>query len=262
MPAASPPQRERRVPPDQALPSPQIGSTQAIGAGVAAAAIGTLAGTAAGLPATAPAVPLLKADQESVEAILKALRAFFVLSRARQEKWVTDLAKDRVPQPVLLGIIADEAARQLTFERTVVDRVRRDVTKALALPIVAPRRPGVNPRKLAVEAIVAREQRYARQRSEAMAIRALAAADQAYLRVASPTGAKWVLGRSATHTAGCLLLAGKVLPWEALDVISPPVHAGCRCYLQARRKTEQVVARGSALVLVAAAVKLERDHGH
>jgi hypothetical protein len=33
------------------------------------------------------------------------------------------------------------------------------------------------------------------------------------------------------HTAGCLIMGGKFWPWQVLDRVHPPRHAGCPCRL-------------------------------
>ena len=48
----------------------------------------------------------------------------------------------------------------------------------------------------------------------------------------SPDGAYWHLSPFVKqHTPGCILLGGKVWPWEILNKINPPLHTGCRCQL-------------------------------
>lgn len=225
MPTSTP--RQRRVPPEQALPVPEIGASQAIGAGAAGVAVGTGAGAAAGVKATAPAVAVLKGGQESVEAVLEALRAFFVLNRARQERWIAGEARARLPQQDLLDLIADENAREAEFERKVRDRVRVGATKALALDTEAERR-------TALAKVLAREKLYARQRSEAMAVRALSTLDRVVLQAESPEGAFWEFVEDDRTTPDCRMMGGKFWPWRVLLVFHPPTHGGCRCKLHAK----------------------------
>lgn len=212
------------------MPEPQIGAAQAIGSGAAAGAIGAAAGTAAGIAATAPGVPLLKGGQESIEAILEALGRFFVLSRAREDAWILRTMKGRAPQQDILEVVADEAARAAEFQRKVAERVRRDSARALQLP--------AEKRRVAIEALLRREKFYARQRSEAMAVRSLAAVDRVVLRKlpAPPggyAGAFWKLDPNVKqHTPDCIAMGGKFWPWEALAVLFPPTHPGCRCSLR------------------------------
>lgn len=179
------------------------------------------------MAATAPVVPALKLGQESLEKVLEALRAFFVVARARQERWVLAQARGRLPQQDVLEVIAEESARQAEFERRVVERVRRDASKALLLP--------EEKRADALRALLRREQVYARQRAEAMAVRALSAVDRVVLRAESPQGAFWRLGVRQTHTPDCVAMAGRFWPWPVLDEFHPPVHAGCGCSLHGLR---------------------------
>lgn len=225
---AKSPRTPTQVPSESALPEPALGVAAVIGAGAAAGVISTAAGTAAGAAATAPVVPALEVAQESVEAILQGLRRFFVLMRAREQAWlVRTLGPDGVgmPMPDLLELIAEESRRSSAFAGRVEERVRRDVGTALNLP--------VGKRRDALDAILHRERVYAEQRSRAMAVRGLHAADRAHLRVVSPAGASWELGRAERHTRDCLAMAGRTWPWEALEVIRPPTHTGCRCRLRA-----------------------------
>lgn len=252
----------RRVPPEQALPEPAIGASSAIGWGAGGVALGTSVGAISGAAITKPGLPLLKAGQESVEAILEALARFFVLQRARNDAWLLRAGRTRLRAGVfseqdILALIAEESTRQGNFERKVLERVRRDAMRAQTLP--------VEKREPAVRALLRREQTYARQRSEAMAIRAIASLDRTVLRVDSPAGVGWDLGKAHEHTVGCQILAGHVFPWPALDrsgVFPPAFHAGCRCLLRVRRKGERVLKVGAALALIERARKAEEAHGH
>ena len=187
-------------------------------------------GAAAGVAATAPGVAALKGAQESIEAILSALLKFFVLMRAREDAWILRTMRGRAPQDDILAVIAEENQRAGEFQRRVLERVRRDAAVALNLPTEGERQE-------AVRKILARERRYARQRSEAMAGRALGALDRVALRrLPKPDGALWPgaywkLGKAQVHTPDCLAMAGQWWPWEALDVLHPPTHPGCQCSL-------------------------------
>lgn len=252
----TPPESQpRQVPPEQALPAPEIGASAAIGAGLAVGALATLAGTAAGVAAVSPVLPILKVGQETVEKLVEALRQFFVLSRARQERYLVTRFRGRLPQQDILDVIAEESGREAEFERRVLARVRRDGTKALYLP--------EEKRAERMKALVRRERRYARQRSEAMAVRALAALDRAALRIESPAGAEWHLDPNVkAHTPGCVIMAGHVLPWEIIDTYYPPLHAGCACSLRAPTPGKRVMTVTAARLLVARARTAEEAHGH
>lgn len=172
-------------------------------------------------------MPPIKAGQESVEKILEALAVWFVLARARMDAWIVEQGKRQaLPQQDILDLIATETAYGAEFERKVRERVSRDAAKALNLP--APERGA------AVEKMLRRERTYARQRSEAMAVRALSAIDRVALRRESPDGAYWKLDPDVKqHTPDCVAMGGRLWPWPVLDGFHPPTHHGCRCSLHA-----------------------------
>jgi hypothetical protein len=98
-----------------------------------------------------------------------------------------------------------------------------------------------------VRGLTAREERYARQRDEAMAARAFAAVDRVVLREQSPTGAFWKLDPTVIeHTAGCLFMGGRFWPWQVLDRVHPPRHAGARvgCSATVRRSHDGLLSPG------------------
>lgn len=229
-----------------------------MGGEAAAVPLGTTLGAAAGLVTTRPAVPVIRAGLESVEKVLQALVVFFRLMRARGEAWLAAQGRTAgLAASDVLALIAEEGARQGAFEVKVVERVRRDVTLALSLP--------EGQRVAAIRLILDRERRYARQRSEAMAVRAFAAIDRVVLRRVSPAGAFWELDPDAmTHTAGCRVLAGHAFDWGTLDAVHPPFgHAGCRCRLRALGDGEGVLPPDRAQALVARALAAEAaEHGH
>jgi hypothetical protein len=226
---ASPSRTEPRVPPERALPQPEVGASAVAGGAAAAGSIGAAAGAAAGVAATAPVVPLLKLGQETLEKLLEALTRFFLVSRARQESWLLGKARGRLPQQDILDLIAEENARQAAFERKARARVKADGARALQLP--------PEEREAALRGLMRRERTYARYRSEAMAVRALSALDRAVLRRESPQGAFWKLNPDLkSHTADCLAMAGKFWPWEVLTDFHPPTHSGCGCSLHSYRE--------------------------
>lgn len=131
---------------------------------------------------------------------------------------------DAPGQQEILDVIADENAREAQFEARVIQRVTRDAQSIVQLP--------ERQRGPAIQRLLDRERRYARQRSQAMAMRALGALDVAVLRGESPTGAFWRLGNTREHTPDCLYMARyRFWPWEALRVLNPPTHTGCKCSL-------------------------------
>lgn len=216
-----------RRPPEEALPEPGIGVSQAVGASAAGATVTTVAGSAAGAAGTAPAVPLLKLAQETVEEIVDALTSFRVVAAAREDEWILRKLR-RLPgitQQDILDVIADERARRAEFDQAVLGRVRRDAQRAFELP-------DKGARKSALEALVRRERRYAGQRSRAVAERSLALADRVVLQRESPQGAYWDFVEDERVTPDCRAMGGRVWPWPVLLRFHPPTHTGCRCKLR------------------------------
>lgn len=193
-------------------------------ASVAAAAA---AAAAAGAPTPGP-VPPASARAAAAGAILAGLVAFLAAQRARLRVWLREQMRRRAPsasQEDIERLIAEEEERQTSFERKAAERFARDLTVALAIP-------DQTLRERAVRGLTAREQRYARQREQAMAARAFAAVDRVVLRESSPLGAFWKLDPTVIeHTAGCLVMGGKFHPWPVLDRVHPPRHPGCPCRL-------------------------------
>lgn len=245
------------MPPEQALPEPAIGVSQAAAAGAAAGAVGAAGITAAGVSTAAgPGVPLLALGLKTIDELLDAVRVFFRSWRAWQERWVAGEARRRrLPERELFDAVAEENARQAEFERRMLERVRRDLG-----PVLDPARGlGEAERRAAVGRVVARERVYARQRAEAMAARTLASLDRAVLRRESPSGAFWVYVRDARTTPDCLAMGGRFWPWEALAVLRPPTHPGCRCRLVGYREAVEagLMAPG---VVSDVAVAVRRAH--
>lgn len=129
-------------------------------------------------------------------------------------------------EPAELRELARREARyEQEFQRKAIERLRRDLPRALAVA-------DPEGRRAAVEAVLAREKRYVQQREEAMITRSLAAADLRYLRQLSPEGAYWRLSPFVVeHTLDCLAMGEKFWPWSVLDKTHPPMHHGCPCSL-------------------------------
>lgn len=195
-------------------------------AAAAAVAGGTL--VVVGDPEASPDVPAASARAAAAGAILAALVAYLTTQRARMRGWLVEQMRKRAPAvgvDDIERVLGEEEARQAEFERKQAERFARDLTTALAIPDAAQR-------EGAVRGLTAREQRYARQRDEAMAARAFAAIDRVVIRAQSPMGAFWKLDPTVIeHTAGCLIMGGKFWPWQVLDRVHPPRHAGCPCRL-------------------------------
>lgn len=249
---------QQRTPPEEALPSPEIGATAVAGSAAGGVALGAAVGTAAGVTALAPAVALLKLGTESLEKILEGLRVFFVVARARQEKFIVRMSlrtRRPVPRSAIYDLIAREGFYQAEFERKVKERLTRKLRLAFQLP-----EKEQLPR---LRKVLALEQVYARQRAEAMAVRSLGALDVEVLKLDYPQGAQWILGPAKQHTSGCRLLGGRVLPWVALDVLSPPAfHHGCGCRLGAPPAGMRVMSVRSAMWLIQRAREAEAAHEH
>ena len=169
-----------------------------------------------------------EAAEEILERIIKAHKLHFRGRGKRQlAKLKTELG-DAYPERTPAEI-DDLARKELGFEkefqRKMLERLERDLPKALAIP-------DADERRAAVEAILRREARYLAMREEAMTDRAVARTERLAARDASPAGAYWHLSPFVKeHTPDCVALAGKFWPWEFLDEVAPPLHHGCRCQL-------------------------------
>lgn len=153
--------------------------------------------------------------------IIAALVRFLSRLREQHRVWLTgELGRYSTSVDDIAGVVADEMRREGEFARASADRVASALPQALRIadPVE---------REAAVRQILANEERYARQRAEAMAARAINALGRLQLRRDSPLGAYWKLGAASHHTAGCLFMAGKFWPWEVLSRVHPPRHYGC-----------------------------------
>jgi hypothetical protein len=257
--ASSPQAPPRRVPPERALPEPTVGASQAIAAGTVSGALGTVAGAAVlAQGVRAPVAPVLAAlklgsKAAALAAILEALRGFRVAAAAREDAWIVAALQkvEGVNQQDVLDVVADERARRAEFDRKQQARLVRDVTRVLDLP--------EEERLPALRKVLTREAVYSGQRGEAVAIRSTALAQRKTLRRESPSGAYWVFQDDERTTMDCRLMGGKFWPWEALAILHPPTHTGCRCEL---RSYEWAKARGLVkpgdLIDVDKAVRLAR----
>lgn len=194
----------------------------------AALAAGAGVAVVAGAPKPSPDVPSPAARAAAAKRLIEALVAFFAQQRERVRVWLRGqlaAAAPGVSADVIEQVLAEEDQRQLAFDRKAQERVARAVTVALAIP-------DARLREEAMRGIAAREQRFAQQRAEAMLARSSAAVERIAVKQVSPTGAFWKLDPNVReHTAGCLILGEKFWPWEVLDRVHPPRHAGCPCRL-------------------------------
>lgn len=157
---------------------------------------------------------------------MAALVAFLAALRAMHGRWLTENLGAYGHKDDVAVVIASELRREQAFADASVERVRAGLIEALK--ITDPEQ-----RRAAVEAVFEAERRFAQQRSEAMAARAIAAVTRMQLRRDSPLGAFWRLGLANEHTAGCRLMAGRFWPWAVLDRVYPPRHYGCTSTLHA-----------------------------
>lgn len=158
-----------------------------------------------------------------VGAVTRMLRRLF---RFEVAIWGEEMARQGLPPGDIDAALAEETSREAVFARRSAERVAKAVRLALAST-------DPSARAAAFQAALRREQHYARYRAEAMAGRLFAAVEREALRRLSPTGAFWELSPFvAEHTPDCLAMGNKFWPWEVLDRIHPPLHAGCPCRLR------------------------------
>jgi hypothetical protein len=193
------------------------------------------------VPSVVSVIPTPAARATATASVLAALIAFLAHQRAKNEKWMRERlpARPGVEAGDVAQVLAMEVEYEQEFARRTAERMTRDLPVVLAIPddAVAPADVGgVRPaarRERALQGLLAREERYQRQHSEAMAARAVAAVDRQALRRESPLGAFWELDPTVVeHTAGCLVMGGKFWPWSVLDRVHPPRHRGCPCRLR------------------------------
>lgn len=206
----------------QPTQSPQ--TSRAADAAAVAGAAGA-AGTLAAPPAAAGATIVTGGTATVATAgIITAFIQFLSALRGQHEQWLASQAATFAPGATPLGdiqqVIAEEMRLEDEFAKNAADRLASQLPQALAIKDPAER-------EARVKQILADEERFAGQRVEAMAARALQALARLQLRRDSPAGAFWKLGSAQKHTAGCLTMANRFWPWEVLDRIHPPRHYGC-----------------------------------
>lgn len=157
--------------------------------------------------------------------IVAGLITFLAALRERQRVWLTaELGHYSKDSSDIAQVIATEMDLGQVFAENSADRVAKALPAALSIADPAAR-------AAAVRQILADEERFAQQRSEAMAARAIASLGRFTLRRDSPLGAFWKLGRAQKHTEQCKFMAGKFWPWAVLDRVHPPRHYGCTATL-------------------------------
>lgn len=152
--------------------------------------------------------------------LLAALTSFLAALREMHRRWLVRELGSYGHKDDVAAVIAQEMLLEDAFATASLARVQAALPAALAISDPAQR-------AAAVQRIFADEDRYAQQRSEAMAARAIAAMGRARLRRESPLGAFWRLGFAQHHTDGCEFMADKFWPWAVLDRVHPPRHYGC-----------------------------------
>lgn len=158
--------------------------------------------------------------------IITAFIRFLSALRGQHQGWLRDeLGRYSTNAQDIAQVIAEEMVREDAFAKNSADRVAQQMPIALAIadPVEREKR---------VKQILADEERFAQQRADAMAARAISALERLQLRRDSPLGAYWELGHAHKHTRGCLIMAGRFWPWSVLDRLHPPRHYGCTSRLR------------------------------
>jgi hypothetical protein len=199
----------------------QNGHGAAIATGTAAAA-GAVVVAAPGIAVTdATTASMSLAAKRLTASILAAFVTYLSTLRQQHQTVLVQLAAGAgATTDDVTKVTADEMRLENEFAKNSADRVASKLPAALAIKDPAQR-------GAAIEKILADEQRFAQQRTEAMAARAASAFERLRVRRSSPLGAYWELGSAHKHTEGCLRMKGKFWPWEVLDRVHPPRHYGC-----------------------------------
>jgi GNAT superfamily N-acetyltransferase len=160
--------------------------------------------------------------------MIAAFVAFGRRHRADEIAWLRDLVTRYYPEWTPDEIDA-LVAREAQFEQAFLDKQRERLREKLPEAL---REGDPEARALKVKSILDRERDYLHMRQEAMAERALNAAERMTVRRASPLGAYWKLSDAVKeHTLGCILMGEKFWPWAVLETFHPQLHHGCACKL-------------------------------
>jgi hypothetical protein len=161
-----------------------------------------------------------QAAGQAAASILMGFAAFLASERDKHRQWVlTNLGAAGRTNDVE-QVLAQEMQLEDAFAKASSERVSAGIEKAMQITDPAQR-------SAAISQVLADEERYSRQRDEAMAARAQAAMTRLGLRSTSPSGAFWKLGTAQHHTPGCRFMSEKFWPWAVLDRVHPPRHYGC-----------------------------------
>jgi hypothetical protein len=210
-PAAPPPAQQPR----QRRSLAKTGVELYAGKQAADAAVGAATGTAAAALVAAGGVNVAAA------AILAGFVSWLSQLRQQHQAWLTrELGRHGGERDDVLETARQEMVLEQEFARRSADRLAGALPQALR--ITDPRE-----RERKIRQLLADEERFAQQRTEAMVARAVAAVTRGSLRRTSPMGAYWRLGLAQNHTEGCKFMAGKFWPWAVLDRVHPPRHYGC-----------------------------------
>jgi hypothetical protein len=222
------------------------------------------AGAATVAPSVAVAAPAIAAGKivsgatEGLAHAVKIALVLRILRRLMQRRRIESVStleatlRKRFPgldPTVIRRIVEQEIKYEDAFDRKATKRVEADLQKVGQLDKDAQAK--------RIAEILAREKHYGVLRERAMWARAIGHAENEVVRLASPLGAKWVLGAAKNHSLGCLALAGKNWPWAVLDTIPPPIHTGCQCSLQPLGPNDTVPLTGEAMSMARRAMALE-----
>jgi hypothetical protein len=199
---------------------------------VAAAKQAADAGAAA---AQAPAAAGLAAGGASVAAaaIMAGFVTWLAQLREQHRRWLAGrLGQHGGQADDVAEVLRTEMLLEQEFARRSADRLAGALPQALRIS-------DPEERERKIRQLLADEERYARQRAEAMVARAIAAVSRAAVRRESPAGAFWRLGHAQQHTEGCKFMADRFWPWAVLDRVHPPRHYGCTSSLHSY--TEAIV---------------------
>lgn len=202
----------------------------------AAAAAYAAAAAVRATPGPSNLVPLATVPAEAVAgataAVTAATIAFVAELVPRDREYLEGVLRRRSRNEAdIAATLGEEEDRAAEFAMRTQERLQADLPLALSIPDPVER-------ERAVRGILNREERYMRQRAEAMTARGVAMVDRLQLRRDSPQGAYWKSDPTVIeHTAGCLVMSGggrgrgRFWPWEVLDHVHPPRHPGCPCRL-------------------------------
>lgn len=211
------------MPPQREPSDSSSANALAIAVGTAAAVAPPVAsGTAGGAGTFTAALAAKKLVDNATRSILAVVRR---LSRLRLAKARKAIVSTAAPGTDLAEVFADEITREKEFQRRAEIRIKTGMKLALAAT-------DPSARSAAIEAVVRREQHYARQRAQASGERLFASIERTSLREVSPKGAYWELGPTSVHTPDCVAMADKFWPWEILERLRIPMHTGCKCRLR------------------------------